>query len=120
MLRTVAHTWRQDALSREADTIQQLGRELYGRLGIVGNHLDRLGSQLGKAVDSFNLTAASMESRVAVTARRLHELELCDGDVTTVRAARFLAAGGLIEDPVADSAFDRGHARGPANDAIGQ
>ncbi|OLL18484.1 MULTISPECIES: DNA recombination protein RmuC [unclassified Rhodococcus (in: high G+C Gram-positive bacteria)] len=80
LLRTIAHTWRQEALSKEAATIHQLGRELYQRIGVVGGHLDRLGSQLGKAVDSFNLTVASMESRVAVTARKLSELEIFDGE----------------------------------------
>ncbi|MFC9786355.1 DNA recombination protein RmuC [Rhodococcus sp. NPDC127528] len=84
LLRTIAHTWRQETLSREADTIHRLGRELYNRIGVVGSHLDRLGSQLGKAVDSFNLTAASMESRVTVTARKLHELEVGDGEIREV------------------------------------
>ena len=86
LLRTIAHTWRQEALSRDAAKIHQLGRELYSRLGTVGAHLDRLGSQLGKAVDSFNLTVASMESRVTVTARKLHDLDVFDGDVTEVSA----------------------------------
>ncbi|KAA0023931.1 DNA recombination protein RmuC [Antrihabitans cavernicola] len=80
LLRTIAHTWRQEALSRDAATIHQLGRELYSRLGTAGTHLDRLGAQLGKAVDSFNHTVASMESRVLVTARKLDELELYDGE----------------------------------------
>ncbi|AOW94303.1 DNA recombinase [Rhodococcus sp. WMMA185] len=84
LLRTIAHTWRQESLSQDAAKIHQLGRELYSRLGIVGSHLDRLGSQLGKAVDSFNLTVASMESRVTVTARKLHDLEIFDGDLPEV------------------------------------
>ncbi|SDE17944.1 DNA recombination protein RmuC [Rhodococcus tukisamuensis] len=111
LLRTIAHTWRQETLSREADTIHRLGRELYGRLGIVGNHLDRLGSQLGKAVESFNLTAASMETRVAVTARKLHDLEVGDGEVPEVsRIDSWPRTVGLA---------DLGHAHGPANEAIG-
>ncbi|NLU83791.1 DNA recombination protein RmuC [Rhodococcus sp. HNM0569] len=81
LLRTIAHTWRQEALSRDAATIHRLGRELYGRLGTVAGHLDKLGGQLGKAVDSFNLTVASMESRVTVTARKLHDLEIFDSEV---------------------------------------
>ncbi|MCX5043854.1 DNA recombination protein RmuC [Aldersonia sp. NBC_00410] len=85
LLRTVAHTWRQEAITREAATIQQLGRELYARLGTAGRHLDRLGSQLGKAVDSYNHTVASMESRVMVTARRLNEMELFEGDVEPIK-----------------------------------
>jgi len=86
LLRTIAHTWRQEALSQDAATIHRLGRELYRRLGTVGTHLDRLGSQLGKAVDSFNLTVSSMDTRVGVTARKLHDLEIFDGDVPEVRS----------------------------------
>lgn len=86
LLRTIAHTWRQEALSEDAAKIHQLGRELYGRLGIVGGHLDKLGSQLGKAVDSFNSTVASMESRVTVTARKLNDLDLFEGEITEVSA----------------------------------
>ncbi|MFI5777978.1 DNA recombination protein RmuC [Nocardia sp. NPDC051570] len=85
LLRTVAYGWRQEALSRDVATIQQLGRELYTRLSTTGTHLDRLGAQLGKSVEAFNQTVATVESRVMVTARRLHDLEIGDRDVPTIR-----------------------------------
>ncbi|MGY4099624.1 DNA recombination protein RmuC [Nocardia sp. R16R-3T] len=34
LLRTVAFGWRQEALSREVATVQQLGRELRNRFGM--------------------------------------------------------------------------------------
>ncbi|WP_216914312.1 DNA recombination protein RmuC [Nocardia noduli] len=99
LLRTVAFSWRQEALSRDAATIQQLGRELYNRLGMTGKHLDRLGSQLGKAVEAFNYTVASVESRVMVTARKLHDLEIAEQPIPEIgklesmpRAAAFADA----------------------------
>lgn len=85
LLRTVAYGWRQEALSRDVATIQQLGRELYARLNTTGSHLDRLGAQLGKAVEAFNQTVATVESRVMVTARRLHDLDIGDREVTAIR-----------------------------------
>ncbi|WP_054816267.1 DNA recombination protein RmuC [Nocardia arizonensis] len=85
LLRTVALGWRQEAISRDMATIQQLGRELYTRLALTGKHLDKLGAQLGKTVDSFNQTVASVESRVLVTARKLHELEVAQQEVPAVR-----------------------------------
>ncbi|MDG3014672.1 DNA recombination protein RmuC [Speluncibacter jeojiensis] len=85
LLRTVAHMWRQDALSRDAATIHKLGKELHSRLDTVAGHLDRVGTQLGKAVDAFNSTAASMESRVMVTARKLTELEVSTTEPTEIR-----------------------------------
>ncbi|RRQ29763.1 DNA recombination protein RmuC [Rhodococcus sp. Eu-32] len=85
LLRTVAYSWKQESLAEDAARIQQLGRELYTRLGTVASHLDKLGGHLGKAVESFNSTVSSVDSRVGVTARKLHELELFDGDVVEVR-----------------------------------
>ncbi|WP_067574990.1 DNA recombination protein RmuC [Nocardia acidivorans] len=85
LLRTVALGWRQEAMSQDMAVIQQLGRELYARLGTTGRHLDRLGAQLGKAVDSFNFTVASMETRVLVTARKLHDLEISDTPVEEIQ-----------------------------------
>lgn len=85
LLRTIAHMWRQEALSQDAARIHQLGRELYSRLGTVGAHFDKLGAQLGKAVESFNSTVASMESRVVVTARKLNDLEIFQAPVPVTR-----------------------------------
>ncbi|WP_433682884.1 DNA recombination protein RmuC [Nocardia sp. CA-119907] len=85
LLRTVAFGWRQEALSRDMATVQQLGRELYNRLGMTGRHLDRLGTQLGKAVDAFNYTVASVESRVMVTARKLHDLEIAEQEAPAIQ-----------------------------------
>ena len=84
LLRTVAFGWRQEAVSRDMATVQQLGRELYTRLSTTGSHLDKLGTQLGKAVDAFNHTVASIESRVMVTARRLHDLDIGDRAVPAI------------------------------------
>jgi len=81
LLRTVAHTWRQESLSRDAAAIHALGRELHGRLVTAGTHLDKLGNQLGRAVDSFNATVSSMESRVLVTARKLSDLQVSGVEV---------------------------------------
>ncbi|WP_280496296.1 DNA recombination protein RmuC [Nocardia asiatica] len=100
LLRTIAFGWRQEALSRDMATVQRLGRELYHRLGTTGKHLDRLGTQLGKAVEAFNYTVSSVESRVMVTARKLHDLEIAEQDVPAIglvdtrpRAVGFADAG---------------------------
>ncbi|MEU5759834.1 DNA recombination protein RmuC [Nocardia sp. NPDC047648] len=100
LLRTIAFGWRQEALSRDMATVQRLGRELYHRLGMTGKHLDRLGTQLGRAVEAFNYTVASVESRVMVTARKLHYLEMAEQEVPAIgrvdsrpRAVGFADAG---------------------------
>ena len=76
LLRTVAYTWRQEALAANAAEVHQLGRELYKRLSTMGGHIDKLGRALGSAVGSYNQTVSSLESRVFVTARRMTDLKV--------------------------------------------
>lgn len=78
LLRTVAHAWRQDSAARNAAEIHALGRELHSRLATMGGHLSRLGNALDNAVDQFNKTMGSLESRVLVSARRLASLGVVD------------------------------------------
>lgn len=78
LLRTVAYTWRQEALAANAAEVHQLGRELYQRLSTMGGHIDKLGSSLTGAVSAYNRTVSSLESRVFVTARRMAELKVVD------------------------------------------
>lgn len=84
LLRTVAYSWRQESLSADAAAIHALGRELYTRLSTLGGHLDRLGGQLGRSVESFNAAVSSVESRVLVTARKLSEMNVSAGDAPQV------------------------------------
>src|SRR5262249_32781680 len=74
LLRTVAYTWRQEALASNAARVHELGRELHSRLATMGGHVTKLGKQLSGAVDAYNRTVSSLESRVLVTARRFGEL----------------------------------------------
>lgn len=76
LLRTVGLGWQHSTLGEAAAQIQQLGSELYSRLGTASEHLSKLGNSLDKAVGSFNSTVASMDSRVFVTARKLHDLDV--------------------------------------------
>ncbi|WP_165164394.1 DNA recombination protein RmuC [Corynebacterium qintianiae] len=74
LLRTVALGWRQEAATAQAKEIQRLGAELYQRLGVMGAHYNKVGQSLERAVEAFNATLASMDSRVMVTARKFEEL----------------------------------------------
>lgn len=90
LLRTVAYTWRQDALTANAQQVLDLGKELHGRLGVLGGHMTKLGNALESTVKSFNQTVGSLETRVLVTARRFTELKVSDDDLA-VRAPIDLA-----------------------------
>jgi DNA recombination protein RmuC len=100
LLRTVAYTWRQEALARNAARVHELGRELHSRLATMGGHVARLGKQLGGAVEAYNSTVRSLESRVLVTARRFGELgvvaEQLDTPEQVERSPRAVQAVELI------------------------
>lgn len=73
ILRAVAHGWKQESLSKSAREISRLGQELYERVGVLCDHWNRVGNSLSSAVDSYNKSIASLESRVLVSARKLKE-----------------------------------------------
>jgi DNA recombination protein RmuC len=78
LLRTVAYTWRQETLTRNAVVVHALARELYGRLSTLGEHVGKLGASLSGAVTAYNKAVGSLEARVLVSARRLAELGVSD------------------------------------------
>jgi DNA recombination protein RmuC len=100
LLRTVAYTWRQEALASNAAKVHALGRELHSRLATMGTHFAKLGRTLDSAVDSYNRTVSSLESRVLVTARKLTELKVSDEELAAPaqveRAPRQLQAAELV------------------------
>ncbi|GAB96074.1 DNA recombination protein RmuC [Kineosphaera limosa] len=76
VLRTSAHAWQQDALTSNARELLVLGRELHERLATLGTHVTRMGSSLRRSVETYNAMVGTLESRVLVTSRKLHELDL--------------------------------------------
>jgi DNA recombination protein RmuC len=70
VLKTVAYTWTQDAVSEQARELFTLGNQLYDRLGSMVGHVDDLRRGLERTVDSYNRFVGSLETRVLVSARR--------------------------------------------------
>jgi DNA recombination protein RmuC len=104
LLKAVAYGWRQQEMARNAHEISKLGSEIYDRLSRFASTFAKVGSHLGKAVDSYNSSVGTLESRVLPSARRIKEkgatgaaeiAELQPVDKT----ARPLHAGELLESP---------------------
>ena len=74
LLRAIAYGWRQEQVADNAQRICALGQELSDRMGVLSEHLIKVGGSLGKAVESYNAAVASLESRVLPSARKFKQL----------------------------------------------
>ena len=81
LLRAVAYGWRQEALAKNAQEVADLGRQLYERIVTLAGHWSEVGGRLDKAVEAYNKSVATLESRVLVSARRLRDLKAAPEDV---------------------------------------
>jgi DNA recombination protein RmuC len=103
LLRAVHYGWRQETVADSARAISRLGRDLYERIGVLGDHFARLGRQLDGSVRAYNQAVASFETRVLPAARKFPEhgagvegKEL-DGPGQIERTARALQAPELVD-----------------------
>lgn len=84
LVRTIAFTWQQDALSQNARELLALGQDLYARLATLGKHVSAVGSSLSRSIEAYNKLVGTLESRVLVTARRFRELDLVGDDLAVL------------------------------------
>ena len=74
LLKAVAYGWQQQAIARNAEEIQSLGRDLYERLATLVDHLESVGKNIKLAADSYDRFVGSLEQKVLPGARRFRDL----------------------------------------------
>ena len=102
LLRTAQYAWQQEALSANARAVFDLGRELYDRLSGLGGHVEAVGKSLTSAVTAYNRAVGALETRVLVTARKLHQIGVTGAELPGGRpveaSVRPLAAPELVAE----------------------
>ena len=102
VLRTIGAIWQQEALEQNARELLALGQDLYARLTTLGGHVATMGQSLARSVEHYNRFVGTLESRVLVTARRMHDLHLASEQPALVEplevAPRTLSAPELTDD----------------------
>jgi DNA recombination protein RmuC len=74
LLKAAAYGWRQESISRNAEDVARIGRDLYDRIAGFADHLERSGRGLEQAVKNFNAAVGSFEQTLLPGARRFAEL----------------------------------------------
>jgi len=74
LLKAVAYGWKQENTTENAKIISELGNELYNRIAKMVSHINSLGNDLDKCVNTYNKTVGSLERRVLPAARKFEDL----------------------------------------------
>lgn len=74
LLRAIAFGWRQEQITKNAQEIANLGKEIFDRFHPFLEHVNKTSSSLAQATVSFNRMITSLESRVLVSVRKFKDL----------------------------------------------
>jgi DNA recombination protein RmuC len=74
VLKGVAYTWRQEKLAQNAGELRRISAELYDRVRVFADSYTEAGRNLAKAVDAYNRSAGSWETRLVPSLKRMREL----------------------------------------------
>ena len=74
LLKAAAWGWRQESVSKNAEAIADLGRELHDRVATFAEHIENIGTGLKSALGHYNKAVGSYEGTLLPGARKLAEL----------------------------------------------
>ena len=76
LLKAVEMSWQQIRVAETARQISDLGKEMYDRLAVFAGHYVNVGNSLRQAIERYNRSVGSWDTRVATSARRFTELNV--------------------------------------------
>ncbi len=79
LLRVAMHGWQQQQMAEEAKTVASLAADLYKRISTFGDHMQKLGRNLGTSINAYNSAVGSLETSVLPGARKLKDLHVQTG-----------------------------------------
>lgn len=105
VLKGIAFGWSQQQLAENAIQIRTAAVEFIDRLGIFATHYAEAGQGLQRALESYNRSVGSWESRLAPSLKKIRDLGLTTGAAELTlepvdlqaRAPRTTAAGDLFK-----------------------
>ena len=83
MLWAVANGWQRYQIAEQADEIRKVGEEMHRRMLTFINHYETHGKRLASALDSYNSSVQSFDSRVVPQGRRFAQMVTGDEDAFT-------------------------------------
>jgi len=84
LLKAIAYGWQQEQITKNAQMVNNLGKELYDRINALVRHFDDMGGALRKAINAYNDAIGSLEYRVLPSARRFKKLGVTGTDEISV------------------------------------
>jgi DNA recombination protein RmuC len=81
VLKAVGYGWQQVSIAKNAQQIADEGKTLYQRIAKLAEHIESLGTNLDRAVESYNDMVGSLEYRLLPSARRFEELGVETTDI---------------------------------------
>jgi DNA recombination protein RmuC len=103
VLKGVSYGWRQERLAKNAEELRRIAGEFYDRMRVFAESYAESGRQLAKAVDAYNRSAGSFDTRLAPSLKRMRELGV-GGAADVPEPARIDAA---VRDPQLSGGQDR-------------
>jgi len=83
VLKGVAYGWRQERLAKNAEELRKIAGEFHERAQAFAEVYGDAGKHLAKAVDAYNRSVGSWESRLEPSLRRVRELGVGSSDVVS-------------------------------------